>query len=112
MSTGARRILANTAYRLIADVGSKLASIAFYVVMARELGAKSFGVFTRDFVRFENHGSSKAIWPAEFERWILNCSSIRSLGSKPLLWQCMQRVLSDDGVKASLVSVPVVSSRL
>jgi O-antigen/teichoic acid export membrane protein len=46
MSTGARRILANTAYRLLADVGSKLASIAFYVVMARELGAKSFGVFT------------------------------------------------------------------
>jgi O-antigen/teichoic acid export membrane protein len=43
---GARRILANTAYRLLADVGSKLASIAFYVVMARELGAKSFGVFT------------------------------------------------------------------
>ena len=44
--SGARRILANTAYRLLADVGSKLASIAFYVVMARELGAKSFGVFT------------------------------------------------------------------
>src|SRR6266480_4063920 len=46
MSTGARRILANTGYRLLADAGSKLASIAFYVVMARELGAKSFGVFT------------------------------------------------------------------
>ena len=46
MSTGARRILANTAYRLLADVGSKLASIAFYVVMARELGAEGFGVFT------------------------------------------------------------------
>ena len=44
--SGARRILANTAYRLLADVGSKLASIAFYVVMARELGAKEFGVFT------------------------------------------------------------------
>jgi O-antigen/teichoic acid export membrane protein len=46
MSTGARRILANTGYRLLADAGSKLASIAFYVVMARELGAKGFGEFT------------------------------------------------------------------
>jgi O-antigen/teichoic acid export membrane protein len=46
MTTGARRILANTGYRLLADAGSKLASIAFYVVMARELGAKGFGVFT------------------------------------------------------------------
>jgi O-antigen/teichoic acid export membrane protein len=46
MSTGARRILANTGYRLLADAGSKLASIAFYVVMARELGADGFGVFT------------------------------------------------------------------
>jgi len=46
MSTGARRILANTGYRLLADAGSKLASIAFYIVMARELGAKGFGVFT------------------------------------------------------------------
>jgi O-antigen/teichoic acid export membrane protein len=46
VSTGARRILANTGYRLLADAGSKIASVAFYVVMARELGAKSFGVFT------------------------------------------------------------------
>ena len=46
MSSGARRILANTGYRLLADAGSKLASIAFYVVMARELGADGFGVFT------------------------------------------------------------------
>ena len=46
MSTGSRRILANTGYRLLADAGSKLASIAFYVVMARELGAEGFGVFT------------------------------------------------------------------
>ena len=46
MSSGARRILANTGYRLLADAGSKLASIAFYVVMARQLGAKGFGEFT------------------------------------------------------------------
>jgi O-antigen/teichoic acid export membrane protein len=39
-------ILANTAWRALADVGSKLASIALYVVMARELGDAGFGVFT------------------------------------------------------------------
>src|ERR671937_661226 len=46
MTRGARRILANTGYRLLADAGSKVASLAFYVVMARELGSKGFGVFT------------------------------------------------------------------
>ena len=38
-------ILANTGFRAVADVGSKIASIALYVVMARELGQASFGVF-------------------------------------------------------------------
>jgi O-antigen/teichoic acid export membrane protein len=43
---GPRSILANTGYRLFADVASKLASLAFFVVMARELGSSGFGVFT------------------------------------------------------------------
>src|SRR6266511_2630860 len=43
---GARRILAGTAYRALADLGSKAASIVLYVVMARELGDEGFGVFT------------------------------------------------------------------
>ncbi len=46
MSTGARRILANTGYRLLADAGSKVASVAFFIVMARKLGEARFGVFT------------------------------------------------------------------
>jgi len=41
-----RSILANTSYRLLADVASKVASLAFFVVMARELGDSRFGVFT------------------------------------------------------------------
>ncbi|HYU57267.1 MAG TPA: flippase [Actinomycetota bacterium] len=41
-----RRILRNTAYRAVADVGSKLVSIVLYVVMARRLGQSQFGVFT------------------------------------------------------------------
>lgn len=43
--TSAGRILANTGFRAIADVGSKIASIALYVVMARKLGDAAFGVF-------------------------------------------------------------------
>lgn len=39
-------ILANTAWRALADVGSKLASVALFVVMARRLGDSGFGVFT------------------------------------------------------------------
>ena len=46
MSSGSRRILANTGYRLLADAGSKVVSFGFYVVMARELGAEGFGAFT------------------------------------------------------------------
>jgi O-antigen/teichoic acid export membrane protein len=42
---GTRRILANTVYRGAADVGSKLISIAFFVVLARQLGESGFGVF-------------------------------------------------------------------
>jgi O-antigen/teichoic acid export membrane protein len=42
---GTRRILANTVYRGAADVGSKLISIAFFVVLARQLGESAFGVF-------------------------------------------------------------------
>jgi O-antigen/teichoic acid export membrane protein len=41
-----RSILANAGYRLLADVASKVASLAFFVVMARELGASQFGIFT------------------------------------------------------------------
>ena len=42
----ANRILANTGFRAVADIGSKIASIALYVVMARRLGDAGFGVFT------------------------------------------------------------------
>ena len=44
--TSANRILANTGFRAVADIGSKVASIALYVVMARQLGDAGFGVFT------------------------------------------------------------------
>lgn len=45
VTSGARRVLANTAYRAAADIGSKLISIAFFVVLARKLGESGFGVF-------------------------------------------------------------------
>jgi O-antigen/teichoic acid export membrane protein len=46
VSSGPRSILANAGYRLLADVASKVASLAFFVVMARELGTSGFGIFT------------------------------------------------------------------
>jgi O-antigen/teichoic acid export membrane protein len=45
-ASGTSRILPNAVYRATADVGSKLVSVAFFVVMARKLGDASFGVFT------------------------------------------------------------------
>jgi len=44
-AAGGRRILVNTLYSLTADVGSKLASLALVIVMARRLGAAGYGVF-------------------------------------------------------------------
>jgi O-antigen/teichoic acid export membrane protein len=41
-----RRILANVGWRTLADLGSKVASLVLYVVMARKLGATQYGVFT------------------------------------------------------------------
>jgi O-antigen/teichoic acid export membrane protein len=43
------RILANTVWRGVAEIGSKLASLALVVVMARKLGDTGFGVFTFGF---------------------------------------------------------------
>ena len=45
-ASGTSRILPNTVYRAAADVGSKLISVAFFVVMARMLGDDAFGAFT------------------------------------------------------------------
>ena len=40
------RVLANTGYRLLADVGGKVGSVVLFIVMGRKLGDASFGVFT------------------------------------------------------------------
>ena len=46
MASGTSRILPNTVFRAAADVGSKLVSVGFFVVMARKLGASAFGSLT------------------------------------------------------------------
>ena len=46
MSVSARRILANTGYRLLADLGGKVATVVLFVAMARKLGESAFGVFS------------------------------------------------------------------
>jgi O-antigen/teichoic acid export membrane protein len=38
--------VANVGWRALADLGSKIASLALFVVMARELGASQFGIYT------------------------------------------------------------------
>jgi O-antigen/teichoic acid export membrane protein len=45
-ASGTSRILPNTVYRAAADVGSKLISVGFFIVMARMLGDDAFGAFT------------------------------------------------------------------
>jgi O-antigen/teichoic acid export membrane protein len=47
--TDAEGIVANTTYRILAEIVSKLVSVAFYVVLAREVGDAGFGVFTFGF---------------------------------------------------------------
>ena len=43
---GLRRYAANTAWLVVAEVGGKVASFAFVVIVARGLGTKDFGYFT------------------------------------------------------------------
>jgi len=44
--TTSSSILANTAYRATADIGSKLVTFGLWIVMARRLGDADFGTFT------------------------------------------------------------------
>jgi O-antigen/teichoic acid export membrane protein len=44
--TRSSRILVNAGFRAVADVGSKLATAALYVFIARKLGASQFGIFS------------------------------------------------------------------
>ena len=44
--TPSSSILANTAYRALADIGSKAATFGLWIVMARRLGDADFGIFT------------------------------------------------------------------
>jgi O-antigen/teichoic acid export membrane protein len=46
MEVSSRRIARNTSVQAVADALGKLATLAFYVVMARELGQRGFGDFT------------------------------------------------------------------
>jgi O-antigen/teichoic acid export membrane protein len=40
------RVLVNTGYRLLADVGGKVGSVVLFIVIGRKLGDGAFGVFT------------------------------------------------------------------
>ena len=40
------RVLVNTGYRLLADVGGKVGSVVLFIVIGRKLGDSAFGVFT------------------------------------------------------------------
>lgn len=42
----ARRVARNTGVQVVGDIVGKVATLAFYVVMARELGVQDFGQFT------------------------------------------------------------------
>jgi O-antigen/teichoic acid export membrane protein len=46
MARGARLVARNTAVQVLGDTAGKLISLAFYVVLARELGPDGFGLFT------------------------------------------------------------------
>ena len=66
---GPSSIAANAAYLSIAEVASKIASVALYVVMAREVGAPGFGVYTFDhrqkYYFVDGRGPSAHPWTIE-----------------------------------------------
>jgi O-antigen/teichoic acid export membrane protein len=46
MPSGARLVARNAGVQVVGDTAGKLVSLAFYIVLARELGPHGFGLFT------------------------------------------------------------------
>src|SRR5688500_5522807 len=46
MPRGARLVARNAGVQVVGDTAGKLVSLAFYIVLARELGPDGFGLFT------------------------------------------------------------------
>ena len=93
----ARRVLRNTAFRLGGEVVAKLASIAFFVVIARELGRTGFGdfmfalSFTTLLLMASGFGSVQLLArevaraPATTDAWLSNVTALRALTALPLV---------------------------
>jgi O-antigen/teichoic acid export membrane protein len=93
----ARSVLRNTAFRLSGEVVAKLASIAFFVVIARELGRTGFGdfmfalSFTTLLLMASGFGSDQLLArevaraPATTDAWLTNVTALRALTAVPLV---------------------------
>ncbi|MDQ2910627.1 MAG: flippase, partial [Actinomycetota bacterium] len=91
------RVLANTGYRLLADVGGKLGSVVLFVVMGRKLGDEGFGVFTFAFslvalvTAFADFGQDKVLTRevardrGALDRYFLNTLALKLVVAVPAL---------------------------
>jgi len=91
------RVLANTGYRLLADVGGKVGSVVLFIVMGRKLGDSSFGVFAFSFAlaalltSLADFGQDKVLTRevardrAVLDRYFLNTLAVKLVVAMPVL---------------------------
>ena len=97
MSEPRSRVLANTGYRALADVGGKVGSIVLFIVMGRKLGDSAFGVFTFGYAlvalltSLSDFGQDKVLTrevsrrPEELDRYFFNTLVLKVALAVPVL---------------------------
>jgi O-antigen/teichoic acid export membrane protein len=91
------RVLVNTSYRLLADVGGKVGSVVLFIFMGRELGDTTFGVFTFAYAlvalltSLADFGQDKVLTrevardPRALDRYFLNTIALKVTVAVPAL---------------------------
>ena len=116
------RVLANTGYRLLADVGGKVASVVLFIVMGRKLGDEGFGVFTFAFslaalvTSLADFGQDKVLTRevardhSALDRYFLNTLTLKLVVAVPALGAAVAALALTDHSRTTVVVVALLGA--
>ena len=116
------RVLANTGYRLLADVGGKVASVVLFIVMGRKLGDEGFGVFTFAFAlaalvtSLADFGQDKVLTRevardrGALDRYFLNTLTLKLVVAVPALGAAVAALALTDHSRTTVVVVALLGA--
>lgn len=116
------RVLANTGYRLLADVGGKVASVVLFIVMGRKLGDEGFGVFTFAFAlaalvtSLADFGQDKVLTRevardrGALDRYFLNTLALKLVLAVPALGAAVAALALTDHSRTTVVVVTLLGA--